>query len=242
MKLKFLFPFFCVLFLFAFELDGQVKKKPTAKKTRISNEQKKFEKSMEEAVAKLKKQQLENRPSKVYAFVGEKVEVKEFNPQVEKGAILMDSAFKAKYKIIQNVYGDYQGEFIEFEAFDHYGYPAFAKFKNVLLFVSEYKGKLYHEKYQYFDVYLTKDGKWAGCGDPYQFEEVHRKPVNTFNLDFIEPVSYDLSQFNAKQRKEFYPKPFYKIEGKKAICLRGAYIDELFLVKKNGVLKARGVF
>jgi hypothetical protein len=35
---------------------------------------------------------------------------------------------------------------------------------------------------------------------------------------------------------------FYKIEGKKAICVMGAYIEDLFMVKKNGVLKARGLF
>ena len=49
----------------------------------------------------------ENKPDKIYAFIGEKIEVKQFTPSLEKDEILMDSAFKAKYKIIQNVYGDY---------------------------------------------------------------------------------------------------------------------------------------
>jgi hypothetical protein len=242
MKLKFLILFLCLASLSAFEIEGQVKKKKTQAKRDQTQEEKEFEKLRAKMLAQIEKQLEENKPSRIFVFVGEKVEVKEFNPEAEKGAILMDSAFKAKYKIIQNVYGDYQGEYIEFEAYDHYGYPPFAKYKNVLLFVSEYKGELYHEKYQYFDVYQTKDGNWAGCGDPYQFEEVHRKPVKTFALAFIEPVIYDLSNFNAKQRKEFYPAPFFRIEGKKAVCLKGAYIDELFLVKKNGVLKARRVF
>ncbi len=241
MRLKFLLPLFCFVFLFALELDGQVKKKTPAKKSQTTKN-KELEELRKQLLAQFEKDKLENKPSKVYAFVGEKVEVVEFKLQLKEGELPFDQAFKAKYKIIQNVYGDYQGEFIEFEAYDHYGYPPFARFKNVLLFVSEYKGKLYHEKYQYFDVYQTKDGRWAGCGDPYQFEDVHRKPVKTFNLEFETPMTYDLSRFNAKQIKEFYPKTYFKVEGKKATCLKGAYIDELFLVKKNGVLKARGVF
>ncbi|MBX7169930.1 MAG: hypothetical protein K1X72_03160 [Pyrinomonadaceae bacterium] len=241
MRLKFLFPILCIVLLFSFEIDGQVKKTKLAKKGQTTNEKELVE-LKRQILAQIEKENEENKPSKVFVFVGEKVEVKEFQLELTLGEPPFNHAYKAKYKIIQNVYGDYQGELIEFEAFDHYGYPAFAEFKNVLLFVSEYKGKLYHEKYQYFDVYQTKNGKWAGCGDPYQFEEFHRKPVKTFNLEFNEPVIYDLSRFNAKQRKEFYPLPFFRIEGNKAVCLRGAYIDELFQVKRNGVLKARKVF
>jgi len=241
MRLKFLLPLFCVAFLFVLEFDGQVKKTTPTKKPQTTKDTE-LEELQKQLLAQIEKQMLENKPDKVYVFVGEKVEVKQFKPQVEKFELLMDEAFKAKYKIIQNVYGDYQGEFIEFEAFDHYGFPPFAEYKNVLLFVSEHKGKLYHEKYQYFDVYQTKDGRWAGCGDPYESEDVHRKPVKTFKLEFNEPVTYDLSGFTVKQRREFYPPPFFRIEGKKAICLKGTYLDELFMVKKNGVLKARRIF
>lgn len=70
----------------------------------------------------------------LFVFVGEKIEVKEM-PYEEWS---MDAGYKAKYKILQKVYGDYDKAIIEFEVYDHYGIPKFSKYKHVLLFVSEY--------------------------------------------------------------------------------------------------------
>ncbi|WP_444932602.1 hypothetical protein [Microbulbifer sp. JTAC008] len=39
-----------------------------------------------------------------------------------------------------------------------------------------------------------------------------------------------------------FPEPYYKIEGSSAVVVYGNYIDKLFLLKKNGILKARGDF
>ncbi len=95
--------------------------------------------------AKISNQEAKNN---LYVFVGEKISVEEFNPETKKGEIPFDQAFNAKYKVIQNLYGNYENDTIEFEVYDHYGFPPFAKYKTVLLFVSEHKGKLCHEKYQ----------------------------------------------------------------------------------------------
>ncbi len=80
----------------------------------------------------------------LYVFVGEKISVEEFDPRTKENDLPFDQAFQAKYKVLQNIYGDYQKDTIEFEAFDHYGSPPFAKYNTVLLFVSEYEGKFYH--------------------------------------------------------------------------------------------------
>ena len=100
----------------------------------------------------------QTKKDSLYVFVGEKIYVTEFCPEVDSNIILMDYSFKAKYKVIQNVYGSYDNDTIEFEAYDHHGIPAFSKFRYVLLYVSKYHGKLYHEKYQFADVYKTKNG------------------------------------------------------------------------------------
>ncbi len=239
--------YFClvVLFLLSFLfIEGQTntkKKSPT--KSKQSELRKSQEKKLkEEILAQIKKELEKNKPSNFYVFVGEKVEVKPFQPEVEKDVILRDSAFKAKYRIIQNVYGDYQKDTIEFEVYDHYGAPPFAKYKTALLFVSEHKGKLYHEKYQYFDVYKTTDGRWASCGDPYKFDDVHRKDIKAVKLQFVEPLIFNLNGYKDKYIRAIFTKPYFRIEGNKAECLMGSFVDKLFSVKKEGVLKARGLF
>jgi hypothetical protein len=177
---------------------------------------------------------------KLFVFVGEKISVEPIPPK--EGEIPFDNAFLAKYKVIENVYNNYGKETIEFQAFDHYGFPPFANNQYVLLFVSEYKGKLFHEKYQFYDVNQTKDGRWASCGDPYRFDDYHRKSFEPAVLEFNEPVTFDLEKMEREQVTKVYPEPFFKIEGNKAVCKLGAFVEDLFMVKKNGVLKARGLF
>ncbi len=178
----------------------------------------------------------------LFVFVGQKIKVDKFEPKLVEGQIRFDEAFKAKYKVVQQVYGTYRKNSIDFDAYDHMGTPAFSKFDNVLLFVSNHNGKWYHEKYQYFDVYKTKEGKWASCGDPYKFDGYHRKSLKAVKLEFTERVSFDVSSLNVEQIKKWYPEPYFTIKDSRAYCLMGAYVDELFQVKKEGILKARGIF
>lgn len=184
----------------------------------------------------------ESETNTLFVFVGEKIKVEEITPDLEGGEIPFDSAFKAEYKIIQSIYGKYDKDIIEFKAYDHYGYPPFAEHKNVLLFVSKHNDKYYHEKYQYFDVYKTKDGRWASCGDPYKFDDIHRKNIKAINIEFKEPLFFDLTKFNDRYVKEVFIEPYFKLDNKKAECLMGTYVNDLFEVKKEGVLKARGLF
>ena len=190
----------------------------------------------------------QNRKDSLLVFVGEMIDVK-YVPRSPidttiRGkdtfySVRMDSKFAAKYKVLQWVYGKYQADTIEFTVFDHYGEPSFSKYKTALLFVSIHNKKLYHEKYQYFDVYKTTDGRWASPGNPYKLDGNHQKDIQAQTMIFIDNLSFDITN-NPRERE--LKAPYYKIEGQKAIPIMGTYVEDLFRVKQEGVLKARGIF
>jgi hypothetical protein len=175
-------------------------------------------------------------------IVAEKISVAEFRQEPVKGRVIMDQSFHAKYKVIQRLHGTLEKDTCEFVAYDHYGQPAFSNYQFVLLFLIYNNGKLYHEKYQYFDVYQTVEGRWASCGDPYKFDDAHRGKIKPVALDFTKPVSFDLNTLTKEQVKSLYPTPYYTIKNGQAYCRMGAYVETLFQIKREGVLKARGYF
>ena len=179
------------------------------------------------------------RNNNLFVFVGEKIEVKDL-PQDKDS---WDGKFYAKYKILQRVYGSYNKDIIEFIAYDHYGDPDFSNYKNSLLFVSKHNEKYYHEKYQFYSVYKTKNGRWAGAYSVHDFgQDGKRNNVRPQKLEFAEEVSYPLSLVKKDEIDCWFPEPYYKISGDKAIALYGNYIEDLFRIKKEGVLTARGLF
>ena len=180
--------------------------------------------------------------NKLFAFVGQKISVD--NLPYREG--LMDGGFKAKYKILQKVFGNFSQDTIEFVAYDHYGVPPFSKFDNVLLFVSADSGTYYHQKYMYNDVYLTKDGKWAGCYAEKDYEHDYNKNtrVKPIIIDFAKEVSYPTKIIRSDSQVVIvnYPKPYFKTIGDKAIAVYGNYVDDLFILKRDGYLTARRLF
>lgn len=177
-------------------------------------------------------------------FVGQKISVEEFNPPVCDQCVLMDEAFHASYRIVQKVYGTYSDADIRFDAFDHYGRPAFADYEHALLFVrKDEDGTWYHEKYQYFAVYETQDGGWAACGSANQFEHPSIRGPNTARpIKFKRPVVERIGTMSAKDLEIRYPRSDWHRANGLATCLRGTPVAELFEGKKRGVLKARGLF
>ena len=117
----------------------------------------------------------------------------------------------------------------------------FSKYNNVLLFVNEYCNKLYHEKYQYFDLYKTTKGKWASPGDPYKYDEHHRKNIKAKKIKFADSVWFPIRGLHEAIIKRKFPAPYYKIEGQRAIPVMGTYLDDLVTIKKKGILKARNI-
>lgn len=176
-------------------------------------------------------------------FVGRKLELQEIQPDVPPGRLLMDEVFRARYKVLQVYCGDLTTPEVEFEVADHYGRPVFENFDTVLLFLSRAKGKWYHEKYQFQDVYATSDGSWAGCGDPYKYEnDVNRGPLRARPIEFKQRVTFPLRGLSRDEIRERYPADLYERRGDRVLCRAGAPLDDLFAVKRDGVLKARELF
>jgi hypothetical protein len=194
-----------------------------------------------DSVASFSPSEIDNlKKNSLFVFVGEKIEVNRL-PQNE---VSEDLAFLAKYKILEKVYGDYSKDTIEFEVYDHHGDPQFSKYGHALLFVSAYKDKFVHEKYQYFDLYKTKDNKWTSpysTGD-YNHEYNKDTSIKPEKIEFADNVHYDVSSWNRKMIKEWYPAPYYQVDQGKAKAVYGNYIPELFKLKRNGILKARELF
>lgn len=193
---------------------------------------------------------------KYFAFVGEKIRVSQFDPAEDdpKDAdpdtiiIHMDAAFKARYRVLEVVHGDYEKQTIDFKAYDHYGYPHFAEQEYALVYVREYDGELFHVKYTYDTVYPTANDRFAGCGDPYleiEDEKFIRRPLET--IEFSPPIKLRISDYKIpkKDRKEydaeelaeddakvqaFFSPPAFDVRGDYATCRMGAYADELFRI------------
>ncbi len=120
----------------------------------------------------------------LYAFVGEKISVMQYDPNsnsntpisieidettgdtitMRKRSFVMDNAFEAKYRVLQAVYNELKVDTIVFKAFDHYGRPAFENYSTVLLYVSKSKdgSHYFHQKYQFDPLVKSKDGTWKG--------------------------------------------------------------------------------
>lgn len=178
------------------------------------------------------------RKNKLFVFVGEKIKI----TPVASNPGDFDSHIKAKYLVLQRVYGSITKDTIEFDSYDHFGRFAFAEHKNVLLYVSEHEGKLYHEKYMYDPLFKTKDGRWAGpYSDDYGHQYNEYTTVKPEKIDFAEEVSFPINRKD-KQHSLIYPEPFFKIAGDKAIAVYGNFVPELFKLKKDGVLTARELF
>jgi hypothetical protein len=166
-----------------------------------------------------------------YVIVGERIEVSDFD---DKEDVSGDSWLKGKYKVVQNVYGNYRKDTIEFYASFHCGAGLFLKPEHVLVFLIKNKNGTFLQKYQYFDVYRTVDGRWASPASPGKFKNddtVHTKP---YPIAFLDSIWYDTRQTDRGcLRKVTYAAPYFKVEGYKAFALMGAYVDDLFLMKKE---------
>ncbi|HTE26445.1 MAG TPA: hypothetical protein VK664_17900 [Flavitalea sp.] len=183
-----------------------------------------------------------NDTTRLFAFVGEKISV---DPLPHKRGS-MDNGFKAKYLILEKVYGNFPQDTIEFVSYDHYGTPPFSKFKNVLLYVSADSGTYYHQKYMFNDVYKTNDGRWAGTYAVDDYEHAYNKhtKIKPVKIEFAEKISFPTKMVDKEGRKLecSYPKPYFKTVGDSAFAVYGNYVDDLVTLKRTGILTIRGLF
>lgn len=183
-----------------------------------------------------------NDNNQLFVFVGEKKSIERLPAEQNS----MDNGFKAKYAIIKKIFGNFPEDSIEFIAYDHYGYPAFSKFKYVLLYVSADSGTYYHQKYMYNDVYKTKDGRWAGtyAASDYNHDFNEHTKIKPIKIEFAVKVAYPTKMIDDDGRKHTlsYPKPYFKMVGDSAFAVYGNYVEDLFKLKRDGFLTAREIF
>jgi hypothetical protein len=184
----------------------------------------------------------EDENNKYLVFIGSKISMSPVQPKEDE--IPFDSQFLAKYRVLEVYRGSYTSKEIEFTVFDHYGAPPFSKYAHVLLYLEKHEGRYYHSKYQYTPLYRAKNGKWAGAYPTYDYTHSYNEntKITPEIIEFVEPVIVDISEYEKEDVKRWFPEPYYRIKRKKAIAVYGNYIDELFKLKQNGVLKARGDF
>lgn len=113
----------------------------------------------------------------LHAFIGKKLSIEEI-PTESSETIEIDSitgdttthlhiyadyVFRARYKVIHNVFNELPDETVEFMVLDHYGRPQFSKHKHVMLYLSLDSGSntFYHRKYK-FDPVKRVNGQWVG--------------------------------------------------------------------------------
>lgn len=198
----------------------------------------------------------ENDKVNLYAFVGEKISVIEFDPnlleekKIEISATtgdtifrtsrVKDRAYKLKYKVIKNLYNNLKIDTVEFVAFDHYGKPNFTNYKSVILYISKSQNEkyYYHQKYQYNEIYSTRNNEWIcllNFGSYEKIEEGLKLKLKKIKLD--ESVSIDLANMPKQNIQLFYPKPFFEYKKNKALPVLGISIENLIRYKVESIIE-----
>jgi len=182
------------------------------------------------------------------AFVGEKLEVIEVETpllQTPHGSgtfsIILDYHYRARYRVIEKLCGDFFEDVIEFDIYDHHGFPYFARYETVLLYVSRYGDRYVHQKYQSDVVHKTRSGEWARCGEPSLSElpDDRRGDFRAVPLEIDEPSVFSIAHLTEEQIATKYPSKYYSRQGDRVICKAGVTADVLYTIKRLGILKKR---
>lgn len=182
----------------------------------------------------------EEKPSKLYVFIGEKIKV-DYSDYIKYcDRISMDTKYDAEYAILENLYGNFPKDTIKFVSYDHASRKRYDEYDTVLLYVTEYCGNLIHVKYQYHDLYKTIEGKWASPHNSRNYHNVdstfHIKPRK---IEFEKPIEFEFNEENIDFIKEKYPEPYFEISNGKVKTLYGNYPKELFELKKMNSSKLK---
>lgn len=185
----------------------------------------------------------------LYAFIGEKISVEEFDPNINneitgkeideetgdsvrviKQHFVMDKAYRCKYKIVKNIFNNLPNDTIEFVAYDHYGKPAFSERDFAILYLSENKkdNHYFHQKYQYDGVFRDKDGNYYSYPKFRNTEDLNyaKENIKSFKAN-LKNEKFNLTNLNSEVRKISYPEEFYAIKNNFAFPIKGLYLNEL---------------
>lgn len=202
---------------------------------------------------------IENK--KLYIFIGKKISIKEFNPnlQQEKSktkeldpetgdtltvthqSYIMDNAFHCIYLVIKNLKNHLIKENVEFNAYDHYDRPGFEKYENVILYISKNKnGNFFHQKYMYDPVYKI-NGKWVGILS-FIFPNNNLKQwkkFKTVNINKSYTIKEELGSCDKECQKIYYPSPYFEIKNGFAYPKKAFEINDIISYRKKTTLKAK---
>ena len=190
----------------------------------------------------------QSKDDSLYVLVGKKISIKKAKqPSLSSDQILFSSKYRLKFKVIQNVHNKLTQKTIVFYAGAHLGLREMPTSDYSLLFLSINNGQYSLIRFQFFDVYKTTDGRWAACGDPFYFDKQLKDSVKTYipivKLNFSDPVTFKINpSTDSASIKDVFPEPYFKIEGRVATGLMGCYVEDLFTMKKEGILKQLGYF
>jgi hypothetical protein len=119
----------------------------------------------------------------LYAFVGQKISVTEFDPNKENDFsnpvkvdartrdtignqrfLVMDRSFSCTYKVVQNVFNELKGDSIKFRTYDRYARPEFEEHPTLLLYISKSGDgtSFLHQKGQFDELVKNESGQWVG--------------------------------------------------------------------------------
>jgi hypothetical protein len=184
----------------------------------------------------------------LFVFVGKKMSIKKTKqPTLTQDQISFSTAYRLKFKIIQNIHNKLTKKTMIFYAGAHLGLRELPTSDYSLLFLSYNNGRYNLIRFQFFDVYKTKNGHWASFGDPFYADGQFRDSVKTLipvtALDFQKPVTFKINpSLDSMAIKQLFPEPYYKVEGQHATGLMGCYVEDLFIIKKEGILRHLGYF
>ena len=190
--------------------------------------------------------------SQTIAFVGERVGLVAVENPCPEDYICLDVRFNARYRILDLLEGEYEGDTIDFVVYDHYGEPKFSKHDRVIIYVYQSEDGYVHHKYSYDLLRSVKGGEFAFCGDPYwmykdsEIEEKGREDLTPFEFD--PPIKLKLSDYlldekdigtkdqdlvreNYLDTMRRYAPPAFKIKGNSATCKMGMSPKEVANVR-----------
>ena len=180
----------------------------------------------------------------LYAFIGKKISVTEFDPNennerevidsitgdtIIQKRYVMDNGFKCTYVVKRNLYNQIENDTVEFKAYDHYGRPGFENYDELILYLSKDKeGNYFHRKYQFESIYL--DSKKRYYSYPKFLGNGYLQTANdlkSIGVEFPETERFDISNIGESGIKSYYPNYYYRVEKQYAYPIRGMFLEEL---------------
>lgn len=124
---------------------------------------------------------------------------------------------------------------------DHYGFPAFARYRHALLFVALSNDGAWLHKYQAVPVHRTVDGQWASCGDLGR-DPAGKPSPQLRTLRFEREIARE-ADLPGHLRAAYHAGeiPEWRIAHGKVWCSQGVLLEDAYELVRGGVMRARKI-